>query len=305
MASESEFSTRTRVIHLLRSIIERPNYYTKRALAERHNVHPDTIEGDFQAIQAAGFQLNKDERHRYAFVLEKPYQQLKDLLHFSEEDQSLLYQAIDSLPTNTERQQKLKQKLSSLYDFRQLGHAYLRKPYLTKVDALLQAQAEKKQVILSGYRSSNSNTISDRQVEPFHVSPPDDTVQTYDTDKKTVNHFRISRISRVKILDEPWQNEGHHNIRLTDPFRIVGNDQIMVQLRMQIGAYNELTERYPLTKGYIEEAEEGVYDFQCKVNQRFLGLGNFILGFYHQGIEILSPDSLRTHLQNEVQNMKF
>ncbi len=303
---EAEYTSRTRVVRVLRALIEHPYGYTKQQLAEKNGVSRDTITGDLQAIESAGFIWRSDGKFRYAFVEDKPLKQLQDLLHFSEEDQVLLHQAIDSLPATTERQQKLKAKLNALYDFRQLGHAYLRKPYLTKVDLLLQAQSERKQVVLEGYRSSNSNTISDRHVEPFHISPPDDTVQTFDVDKRTVNHFRISRIGRVKLLDEAWQYSGHHNIRHTDPFRIVGNNQIMVHLRLGLGAYNELIERFPVAKGHIEPAhEEGFYDFQCPVNDRFLGLSNFILGFYHQGIEIVAPESLKEHLRREVSGMGF
>lgn len=306
MPGESEYTPRARVVRILRALIENPKHYTRHALAERYGVHPDTIEGDFQAIQTAGFHLDRDERYRYFLVLEKPYRQLKDLLHFSEEDQALLYQAIDNLSVGTERALKLKAKLGSLYDYGRLGHAYLRKPYLAKVDLLEQARQEKKQVILESYRSSNSNTISDRRVEPIHVSPADDMVHTYDVDKRVVNHFRISRFVRVNILEAPWQFEGWHNVRHTDPFRIVGNEQVMVHLRMSVGAFNELVERFPMAKSYIQEAqEEGMYDFQCPVNDHFLGLSNFILGFYHQGIEILQPESLREHLREVVARMNF
>jgi len=306
MSDESEYSPRARIAQLFRNLSEQPNQHTIRELAKRYGVSPDTIRGDFEAIRSPGYQLIADDKNRYAFMLDKPYRKLKDLLHFSEEDQALLYQAIDQLPGYSERAQKLKAKLGSLYDFGRLGHAYLRKPYLSKVDLLEQARQEKKQAVLEGYRSSNSNTISNRVVEPFHVSPSEDTVQTFDVDKRVVNHFRISRFARVKILDTSWENEGHHNIRRTDPFRIVGNEQVMVHLRLAIGAYNELIERFPLTKGHIEEThEEGFYDFQCSVNDKFLGLSNFILGFYHQGIEIVQPESLRVYLRDVVEQMKF
>lgn len=306
MAKSSEFGTRVRVVHVLRSIIERPYHHTKRALAERHGVSVDTISGDFHAITTAGFTLQPDEKNRYAFVLDKPHQQLKDLLHFSEEDQTLLHQAIDNLPGTTERHQNLKKKLSALYDFRRLGHAYLRKPYLSKVDLLLQAKDEKRQALLIDYRSSNSNAISSRLVEPFHVSPAEDTLQTFDVEKQALRHFRISRFTRVQLTDTPWHYEGHHNILLTDPFRIVSNDQVNIHLRLGVGAYNELVERFPLTKGHIEESEiPGVYDFQCKVNRQFLGLSNFILGFYHQQIEVVEPEALKAHLRKEVLSFEF
>lgn len=303
---EHEWTTRTRIGRLIRMIADRPNGYTRKELADRLGVSVDTIGGDLEALRNAGYTFKADERHRYAFVVDQPMKQLKNLLHFTEEDQLLLYQAIESLPMTTDRHQNLKKKLASIYDYGRLGHSYLRKPYLNKVDLLQDAIARNKCVKLIGYRSSNSNTVQDRIVEPFHISPPDDTLQTYEPSKQKSNHFRISRIHRVEVLDLDWQHEGHHNIRHTDPFRIVSNELVNVHLRLSIGAYNELTERFPSTLNHIMESEtEGIYDFQGPVNSQFLGLANFILGFYHQGIEILYPDSLRTHLKKVVLEMKF
>ncbi len=306
MPIEIEFGPRARILLLLRAIADQPGRYTKKELAARYGVSDDTISGDFEIMANAGFVLERDQKGRYQFVVEKPYKKLQDLLHFSKEDQILLHQAIDQIPTTTERQEQLKAKLSSLYDFRQLGHAYLRKPYLGKVDLLLQAQAEKKQVLLEGYRSSNSSIISDRNVEAFHIAPSEDMLHAFDLDKRVVRHFRISRFTRVQLLETPWQHEGYHNIMLTDPFRIVGNEQVMVHLRLSVGAYNELTERYPLTKGAIEPTRDpNIYDFQARVNSQFLGLSNFILGFYHLDIEIVAPEALRVHLKHEVERMRL
>lgn len=306
MPKDIEFGPRARILQLLRAIVDQPGRYTKKELAARFVMSDDTISDDFEIMANAGFVLERDQKGRYQFVVEKPFKKLQDLLHFSKEDQVLLHQAIDQIPTTTERQAQLKAKLSSLYDFRQLGHAYLRKPYLGKVDLLLQAQSEKKQVLLEGYRSSNSSTVSDRNVEAFHIAPSEDMLHAFDLEKRAVRHFRISRFTRVQILDAPWQHEGHHNIMLTDPFRIVGNEQVMVHLRLSVGAYNELTERYPLTKGSIEPTRDtNIYDFQARVNSQFLGLSNFILGFYHLDIDIVAPDALREHLKIEVERMRL
>jgi predicted DNA-binding transcriptional regulator YafY len=306
MPRETEYGTRARLIRVLLAILEYPNGYTKQQLADRYGVSTDTISGDFRAIETAGFVLEKDERHRYAFKTDKPLRQLKDLLHFSAEDQVALHQAIDNLPVSSERARQLKAKLGSLYDFRRLGHAYLRKPHLTKVDLLMQAKTEKCQVYLIDYRSSNSNAISTRLVEPFHISPADDTLQAFDVDKHTLRHFRITRFTRVQLTDLPWKHEGHHNIMHIDPFRIVDNNQVTVHLRLGVGAYNELVERYPLTRSHIEETDDpNIFDFQCAVNHRFFGLSNFILGFHHQHIEVLEPESLKAHLRDEVGKMRF
>lgn len=303
---EPEFGTKMRLLQIMQMLLDQPNTYTMNQLAERLGCSKDTIKNDFEAFRNAGFLLRYDKRWRYAFAESKPYKQLKDLLHFSEEDQYLLEQAIDYIEGSTDRIEKLKQKLSSLYDYHRLGHSYLRKPYLTKVDLLYQAKEEKKVVTLRDYRSSNSQRISDRRVEVFHISPPDDMVHTYDLERSDLRHFRISRIRRVELTGISWQHENHHTIKLTDPFRIVDSNQIMVHLKLSVSAYNELIERYPLTKGRIEEASEpDIFDFQCMVNHKFFGLTNFILSQHHQRVEVLQPESLLVHLREAVENMEF
>lgn len=306
MPKEAEFGPRARILRLLRAILDQPNRYTRQELADKFGVSVDTIRDDFEILANADFVLAPDERHRYAFVTEKPLRQLKDLLHFSEEDQAALYQAIDNLYIGSERARNLKAKLASVYDFHRLGHAYLRKPHLTKVDLLIQAQREKRQVYLIDYRSSNSNKIETRRVEPFHLSPAEDTLQAFDADKRTLRHFRLSRFTRVQLTDLPWKHEGHHVIMHVDPFRIVDNQQVDVHLLLGVGAYNELVERYPLTRSHIEVTDDpNMFDFQCRVNHRFFGLSNFILGFYHQHIEVLAPEGLKAHLREEVGRMRF
>lgn len=79
-----------------------------------------------------------------------------------------------------------------------------------------------------------------------------------------------------------------------------------VHLRLGAGAFNELIERYPLTKAYLDKTEDpNFFDFQCAVNHRFDGLSNFILGFYHQHVEVLAPESLKEHLRGELNRMQF
>ncbi len=306
MSQNTEFGSKARLLRIMRAILERPYGYTKRELATRYGVHPDTISNDFEVFREVGLELDRDERHRYAFIVNRTQRRIKELLFFSEEERTLLHQAIDNLQTTPERKHQLKQKIHSLYDYSRLGYAWLRKPHLTKVELLEQAKSEKRQVILEDYRSSNSNMVADRRVEPYHISPSEDTLQSFDVEKREPRHFRISRIARVRLLDTPWQFENYHVVQRTDPFRIVNNDQINVHLRLSVGAYNELIERYPLTRSYIEPTEDPSYfDFQCDVNRGFYGLTNFILGFYHLDIQVIAPEELREHLRREVAKMRF
>lgn len=300
------YRTKERIVRLLLLLAERPDTFTIKMLAEKYSVSNDTIKGDLQILKNIGFALDYN-KSTYCYTLQTndSYKQLKSLLHFTEEDQLLLERAIDQVSPHTRQGANLKKKLSSLYDYRQLGHSYLRKPYLNKVDALLKAKEEQKRVILKNYRSSSGNTVSDRKIEPFNIDPAIDTLQAFDVDKKSLKHFRISRFSRVEILMEDWKYSTLHHVQRTDPFRIVDDNQVAVCLRIKEGARNELIERFPKTAGKIIEDGDGIYDFHCNVNHRFIGLTNFILGFHHQLVDVVFPESLKEHLNETVQKMKF
>ncbi|MEM9723731.1 MAG: WYL domain-containing transcriptional regulator [Bacteroidota bacterium] len=306
MGKEHEDRTKVRILRVMMALLDRPFGYTKRDLSEMTGYSPDTIKHDFDCFRNVGLVLKRDDKHRYAFQESQPYKQLKNLLHFSEDDQYLLEQAIDQVSAHSKQGKRLKKKLHSLYDYHLLGHSYLRKPYLSKVDLLLQAKEEQKQAKLIDYPSSHSNSTQNRQVEPFHVSPPDDMLHAFDVEKKKLRHFRISRIKRVKLLDTSWEYPGHHRIIYTDPFRIVSEGLVTIHLRLSVGARNELIERFPNTLRHIEPAaEEDMFDFQCEVNNKFFGIANFILGSYVQGVEVLSPDSLKEHLRGLLRKMEF
>ena len=300
---------RRRLLRLMMALLEHPFGYTKQQLARLCQVSTDTIERDLDALDNAGFTVCKNDNRCYAFAGEKPLKQLKELVYFNEDEQNLLAQAIDHFARYMQRAQaeKLKRKVVDLYDYRRLGFAHLRRPYLDKIGLLRQSVEEKRQVTLVNYHSSNSNRIGDRRVECFLVLPPEDILQAYDLDRQELRHFRLSRVGRVEFLPQKWAYEHHHQIRRTDPFRIVDDNQVWVHLRLKVGAYNELIERFPATLANTFPAadEPDVYDFQCNVNRGFLGLTNFILGFYHQLIEVVTPDSLIEHLRAEVERMRF
>lgn len=297
-------TTKVRILSILVDILNSRFGVTRKELVDKYNVNYSTIVRDFQTIEMEGFFLEADNKNRYKFAKTKEYRQLKDLLHFSEEDQIILYESIDKININTSRAQTLKKKLSSIYDFRQLGMSNLSHAYLQKIDEIQKAINDKKVIILEDYKSSNSNKIANRSVEPFHINTSEDMIYAYDLDKGELRNFKISRINRIKTTGESWQNENRHVIQYTDPFRITDQKLVMIHLRISIGGKNYLEEVYPLTKAYISETQDPrIYDFQCKVNHEFVGLDNFILGYHREIVEIVSPKSLEEHVQKESKNI--
>ena len=300
MSTEKEYLGRTRSLRILFAIVAAPYVYTKKRLADIYNVDVSTITKDFDAFESAGFELDHDERFRYALVAEKKYESLKSLLVFSPKEEDILTTALQQLGLNNKAVENLQTKLSRIYDVSKMNNTF-DKNFLTKMDKLEKARTEKKVVILKNYPSTNSNTVSHRTVEVFHIDAEADIIHAFDLDRKAIRHFRISRTTKVELTPENWSNIGQHNIVATDPFRIQDNKQVKVHLRLRVGAHNEILERFPLTRGYLKaspEGGEGLYDLECKVNHRLYGLSNFVLGNYKDIVAIIEPESLVEYVQD-------
>ena len=299
-----DLCTRQCVLRILVTLLDHPVGRTKRQLVHATDVSPYTIKGDIRELRNAGFIIEQDEQYRYRLQPNKPYNQLKDILHFGQEDQALLHDAIDQIDPAGKRGQRLKRKLNSLYDYRQLGYTCLKAPYLDKVDTLRTAIEHQEAVILHGYRSGNSDEVGDRRVEPFHLESAEDVLHGFDYKRMDVRHFKLSRFVRITTLEESFQYTARHYVSHTDVFRVVENQTVRVHLHLKVEGFNTMIEQYPLARAYVQPSAEvpGEYDFEAPVNYRFIGLTNFVLGNYRDVVEVVFPELLIDHLRRAAEN---
>lgn len=300
-------SPKYRLLGVLKDLLEQPYHYTRKVLATKYGVSPDAIKNDFEELRDADFIVKWDAQYRYAIAPNKSSEYLKDVLFFTEPEKDFLLEALTQANATDQRMEKIRAKLETIYDVSKLGSSLFSKTFLNKANLLEQAKKQKRVVQLSNYRSTMSSKVSDRLVEPFHISTKEDMLHAFDLDKQVIRHFRISRIEKVKMQDAAWQYEGKHYVAATDPFRIVSDQQVFVHLKLKTGALNELIERFPLAQAYIQPCAEqdDVYDFACKVNDEFLGLTNFILGYYAHIEAILEPETLIEHIRGKIGEINF
>lgn len=263
-----------RSLKILIRILQRPYAYTKKDLAKHFGLSTDAISDYITAFKNVGIEPDFDERFRYAIIPGEGFKELNKLRSLTDSEKASISRALDKISID---KQSIMNKLDSLYDFQKLGLRTLRKPELRKIDLLQQSKEEKKQVKLVNYHS-NSNDVKDRTVECIHIDTEGGMVQVFDPEKKDVRHFKLRRIERVEILDEPWANEKRHFIKYTDVFRIADNNKVRVHLILDVFSYNYLIDLFPQSKAHIQPGvEEHTYDFEGEVNHQFLGLIPFIM----------------------------
>ena len=291
---------RERIIRILLKLIRNPYTLTRKDLANEFNDGMvDAITGDIEALKNAniGFEQEQKPPYRMAIIPDHHLKELKHLIPLTDADRAKISRALHQFSSSKDALY-LTNKLDSLYDFQKLGLRALRRPALEKIDRLEASKVKEQQVIIEKYRS-NSNTIKDRRVEPFHIDPELDTLQAYDVDKNKCAHFKLSRIDRVILTDEPWKFKADHHYKYTDVFRIASNDQVLVQLKLDVWGYNTLIEQYPKAMADISVgANPNVFEFQSKVNNQFLGIIPFIMG-NAEHVEIVHPSTLIDTVKEE------
>lgn len=289
---------RERIIRLLLRILANPRLYTRRDLADHFDSNIKTIGKELKILDDLDEINVKYQLPQYTYYIEpnNRYTELSALHPLTEEERLLVARAVHAQSGSTAKAERLVKKIAGLYDYQQLGLQALRHPAIERINRLEDAKKRRKQVILVNYRSNN-NSIENRRAEPFRIDTEHDILHAYSYKNGETRHFRLSRIERIEVTEDAWQNENKHVNQYTDVFRISNDDSVTVKLQLTVRAYNLLIEQYPPAAGKTEPSgEKGFFVFQDKVNRKFMGITDFIMG-QCRDVEILAPDSLRTHIR--------
>jgi len=273
--------------------------YTVPELAERFSLSKRSIYRNLNAIEHAGFVLDRRKGLYTLQLCPDEAKMINSLLHFSEEEAYILCKALDMVKGGAPVSERLVRKLNVLYDFRALSQLS-RKPEIETVRMLTDAIEVKKQVRLCAYRSSNSETIADRIVEPFEFLPEYSAVWCFDTHDFICKQFKISRIEKVEVLDMGWLHESLHKIHFVDAFRMSAPEAIdTVEAELSLKAANLLTEEYPLAEQFLKSLNVSGKTIRYKLVipvADYHGIGRFVLGLSGE-IKVIKSESFKTFLK--------
>lgn len=248
-----------------------------------------------ETFELAGFVFDKN-LSTYRLRKDSNTRSLQNLMHFSEEEVLILYETLSLIEGTSPVKEQLLRKLNVLYDYKALEQLQ-QSDDLNKIQILSEAIRNKKQVMLINYRSSNSDKITDRKVEPFDYLPDYRSVWCYEYESKSCKQFKIARVQEIELINRDWENEVYHKIPFTDAFRISALESIgNVETRLSLKAYNLLLEEFPLTREFITE-EDGSYLLKIPV-AGYQGIGRFVMGLPGE-IEVLGSKGFKEFLREE------
>jgi proteasome accessory factor C len=162
------------------------------------------------------------------------------------------------------------------------------------VEQISIAIIEGRQLLIKSYTSANSQTVTDRIIEPMCFTDNYESVSAFEVKTKQNKYFNIERMGSVEVLDIPMKYESQHEFYKPDIFGFQGksmNKEIEIQMSMRASLV--LKEEYPMSIPYIKHIPDtDRYYFMAKV-QSFQAPGRFILGFLEDVQVVGSKDFIR------------
>lgn len=193
-------------------------------------------------LKECGFNVSKDANNRYHIEND-----MTDTVRFSNEEALFLKRLVLS----TGKQSKLKDSvLSKIYLKSDLplvsSHLLMAKNGKT-VERLTKAMMNKEQVLLKKYQSINSESITDRIVEPFGFTENYQTVMAYEPATQKNKTYNIDRIGSVEPLGISFQYESQHEQQVPDVFGFAfSGKKHQLNLHLTLKEFLLLNDRYPL-----------------------------------------------------------
>ena len=251
-----------RVLQLITFLQEEPHKSVEQ-LATFLDTTERTIYRYLDLLRECGFDLHKDSNQR--FHIEKDH---GDGIHFTNEEAQFLKQLV---LTNGSKSKLRDSVLSKIYTGSELSMvtSHLINAKNGKiVERLTRAMLNKEQVLLKKYQSINTETISDRVVEPFGFTENYQTVMAYEPASEKNKTYNIDRIGSVEYLSQKFQHEAKHEQQVMDVFGFAYNGQkYPIKLEMSMKEYLLLKAQYPLIAPFVKyETGKDKYVLEVEVN---------------------------------------
>lgn len=275
------------------------NSYSVDSMAKHLGMSRRTVYRYIDTFREAGFVIKKSGNFIRLDKESPHFKDISQLVHFTEEEATILKRAIENIDDNNMLKQNLKRKLYSVYDNKILADTIVKGETSAIVHSLIEAIEDKKVVLLRDYSSAHGSAVRNRRVEPFAFTTNYVQVWCYDTESHTCKLFKTSRIGSVEILNEDWQFEEKHDKGFIDIFRMTkGDTRLPVKLRLGMMAHSLLIEEYPRAEQDL--TQDGEYWILDTVVADYAGVARFVVGLMDD-IRIIDSPDLESYIADYVQ----
>lgn len=274
--------------------------YTPEQIASALDVSSRTAYRYIQTLIDVGYSVQKENGMYFIPKTDKLYTDISKLVHFTEEEEGLVYDIMQSLTNDAVMQRNLKTKMAAVFNLDSLAMSVTESRAHSNLTKVLSAIKNHHQICLKDYKSSHSNTTADRVLEPYDIIDNYSTIWAVDPKDKTNKQFKLARANGVEELeDTPWLYEQLHQPDPVDVFRSSGKgNEYQICLELDTLAHNLMVEEFPLTKALMKKAGEK-WRISTKV-YNFYSVGRFVLGLIDH-IKIIDSPELEKDIEERLQ----
>ena len=254
------------------SFLEQEPSKTVVQLASLLDTTDRTVYRYLDLVKECGFDLQRDKINRFFIVNDR-----SNGVRFTPEEADYLKQLV---LTNGKKSKLKDAVLSKIYlssDAAIVGGHLINVKNGKIVERLSLAIANKEQVILKKYQSINSETISDRVVEPFGFTDNYCTVMAYEPESLKNKTYNIDRIVAVEFNNQNCIFESEYEQQIPDAFGFAFSGvKHPVHLKLPLKQYLLLKNDFPMTSPHFKfNAKKDIYELNIEVNdltpvERFL-----------------------------------
>ena len=251
-----------RVLQFIAYLEQRPPN-TVNQLSDMLETTERTVYRYLDLIRECGFDLQRDKYSRFFINGENVLG-----VRFSSEEAEYLKELV----LTSGKRNKLKDSvLSKIYlgsDINIVAGHLVNAKNGRIVERLAQAIADKEQVILKRYHSINSESISDRLVEPFGFTDNYHTVMAFEVASAKNKTYHLDRITAIEFNKRGFTFEEKHEKKIPDAFGFsFQGEKHDLELDLSLKAYLLLKDEYPLTIPYvIYNSKKDLYEIKIQVN---------------------------------------
>lgn len=284
-----------RVFQLINYLKARPAKSIKN-ITRFLNTSERTVYRYLDMLSDLGFTIEKDGANRIWITCNH------DTLPFTEEESDYLEKLIRSSGKRVKLADSVLQKIHQRSEVNVASKLVFNAHLSLIVEQISLAIIQGRQLLIRNYSSANSQTVTDRIVEPMCFTDNYESLSAFELKSRQNKYFNIERMGAVEVLDRSVQFEKLHKFYKPDIFGYQGNQvDKEIELDMSLRAYLMMKEEFPMSTHFIRKnPDTDRYHLKCKV-QSFQAPGRFVMGFA-EDIQILGSKEFIRHIKRIIKN---
>jgi proteasome accessory factor C len=223
-------------------------------------------------VKECGFEVQRDKINRFYIVNDQ-----NKGVRFTSEESDYLKQLVLTCGQKSKLKDTVLSKIYLSSDTTIVAGHLINAKNGKIVERLSAAIANKEQVILKKYQSINSESITDRVVEPFGFTDNYSTVMAFEPSSLKNKTYNIDRIAAVEFNNQKCQYEENYEQQLLDAFGFAfSGEKYPIHLELPLKYYLLIKNDFPMTSPYFKfNSSKDVYELSIEVNnlapvERFL-----------------------------------